>query len=364
MNSKLTSFSLGLFAVYCLAALGCGATQQGSIGDTSEPNGAPTDGGSIDVIEPPSDASPDAPVEVPRTDVKPNCFEVAATCGATGDEDCCTALEVPGGTFSLNYDGISDNARDPSHKATLSPFVLDKFEVTVSRFRAFVEGGFGTRIHPPAVGAGAHPKRPESGWSASDTKELAAGISELRGLLQCDPDFATWTNAPGPNESRPVNCVTWYEAFAFCAWDGGRLPTYAELNFAAAGGDEQRVYPWSSPPQTDVISREYASYGCWRAGERCALSDVLVVGSKPLGNGRWGHADLAGNLWEYVLDRGIGASTPCDDCVDMEKADYPLMRGGAYQSEGALLRAAKPGATTWGARTSIQGFRCARDVMP
>src|SRR5580700_4095697 len=58
-----------------------------------------------------------------------------SSCGA--GESCCTSLNVVGGTFLRSYDGATFT--DASHPATVSTFRLDKYEVTVGRFRRFVE---------------------------------------------------------------------------------------------------------------------------------------------------------------------------------------------------------------------------------
>ena len=96
----------------------------------------------------------------------------------------------------------------------------------------------------------------------------------------------TWTDAPGDNEQLPMNCVGFYEAFAFCLWDGGRLPTEAEWESVAAGGEENRLYPWgSTAPGADAM---HAVHGCYYDGvDTCdGLVDIAPVGSAPMGNGR------------------------------------------------------------------------------
>ena len=65
----------------------------------------------------------------------------AATCGPRRDEDCCASLPIPGGTFN--------RSNDPIYPATISPFDLDRFEVTVGRFRAFIQAGTATQARHP-----------------------------------------------------------------------------------------------------------------------------------------------------------------------------------------------------------------------
>jgi len=83
-------------------------------------------------------------------------------------------------------------------------------------------------------------------------------------------------------------------------WDGGFLPSEAEWNYAASGGNEQRVYPWSAGPTSTIIDDSYAVY----CGNACAVG-TQNVGYRPKGDGKFGQADLAGNLWERVLDTTI-----------------------------------------------------------
>ena len=89
----------------------------------------------------------------------PSCKGLADNkCGPSG-ESCCVSPLVPGGTFFRSYDGIMrgngvPNFTDKSNPATVSDFRLDKFEITVGRFRKFVEAGAATKAKPPAAGAG------------------------------------------------------------------------------------------------------------------------------------------------------------------------------------------------------------------
>ncbi len=259
---------------------------------------------------------------------------LAAICGPSGNDDCCTSLLVPGGTFDRSYDGV--DFTDPNYPAMVDDFYLDKYEITVGRFRVFVNAGMGTQAKPPAAGDGAHPLITGSGWDSTWRTNLPADTAGLKSAISSCGSYSTWTDPAGSNESKPVNCLTWYTAFAFCAWDGGRLATEAEWNYAAAGGSEQRYYPWSSPATSTTIGDSYAVY------DLSGTCTPLNVGSKsPKGDGKWGQSDLAGNVFEWMLDWYESPySMPCNNCADLTTASNRVFRGGGCSNPPSILRSA------------------------
>jgi len=275
---------------------------------------------------------------------------------------------VTGGTYYRSYDKAADGSSgNTSYPATVSDFRLDKYEVTVGRFRAFVNAGMGTQSSAPLPGAGAHANIAGSGWNASWNTSLVATTAALVAAVKCSSTYQTWTDAPVANEHRPMNCVTWYEANAFCAWDGGYLATEAEWNYAATGGDQQRAYPWSSPAGSlTPLDSAHASYsdGMTCVGDGmpgCTLTDLVAVGSKPMGDGRWGQSDLAGNVWEWTLDWYAGIYVnPCIECAKLTASSNRVFRGGSFVNDATYLRAGYRSYFTPTYRDYVIGVRCAR----
>ncbi|HEY8077267.1 MAG TPA: formylglycine-generating enzyme family protein [Labilithrix sp.] len=314
----------------------------------------------------------------------PSCRgEAADGCGTTSSS-CCESIAVPAAIFNRR--------NSASYSAIVSNFSLDRFEVTVGRFRAYVASGGATQASPPAAGAGANPTIPGSGWQSAWNASLPATTAAITANIPIG-GTSTWTPMPGANEHKPINNVDWLDAFAFCAWDGGRLPTFAEWEAAAAGGSEQRFYPWSTPPTDSLIDGTpiEAAYNCnfqdpaqvcdslGCSGCATDVSDIADVGLLPGGEAKWGHRDLGGNVAEWLLDVSAPLGSTCVDCAclysgapDMGTTlcegagpkNRPMQLfvagGGWRDGSGALQIATNTPNRRWSERHDDVGFRCAR----
>jgi formylglycine-generating enzyme required for sulfatase activity len=121
-------------------------------------------------------------------------------------------------------------------------------------------------------------------------------------------------------ENHPVNCVDAFQAEAYCAWRGQRLPTEWEWQWAARGRDEGRTYPWgdAAPSCTYAITNLIEGNGC-------GLGRTWEVGSRsPIGDSRDGLRDMAGNVWEWTSS------------VFNEDEKRRIQRGASWRFGGAV----------------------------
>jgi formylglycine-generating enzyme required for sulfatase activity len=200
------------------------------------------------------------------------------------------------------------------------------------------------------------------------------------GLASSNCGNPTWTDTAGANEDKPINCVNWYDAALFCAWDNARLPSEAEWNYAAAGGGQQRAFPWSVPASDTTLPAKAANV---------ASGMVPIAGGITDHDGLWGHRDLAGGMFEWVFDANgttdFGCSFPTLKGMDVYTAtgSHPVevdgvcrvLRGGSWKLQARFARTAARMALSPGNGGTLPdggvvsdsyediGFRCARNVI-
>jgi len=307
--------------------------------------------------------------------VAQSCDGLAESCQG---ESCCTSIVVPGGTFTMGDDALLGGGAAPAHRVTLDDFALDKYEVTIGRYRRFIAAYDGT---PPPEGAGFHEHVPEgTGWQTRWNKALPATRQALLDIIDKRQNATagdwSWTPEPGPNETHPIGILSWSLAAMFCIWDGGRLPTDAEWEYAATGGDEERPFPWGSTPSAaqQPLPCDYANFNWFMCAPGASLAEarrpLLPVGSFPKGVGRWGHHDLSGNAARELAFDSYLSGRPVEAWERLSEKN-PIYLAVAVEEE-RVMRDAGVGTPLYRQGTSARGtdaykgLRCARakDKLP
>ena len=242
-----------------------------------------------------------------------------------------TMVLVPAGDFWMGSDTQLPN-RGPRHLVSLDAFEIDRFEVTNERFKRFIDArGYGNAAW----------------WSADG----------LKGLQHCRVTKPSrWGQAGWSDPLQPVVGVSWYEAEAFCNFEGVRLPTEAEWEKAARGTDE-RDFPWGSQ---------------WNAANAQGPRAVgtALVGAHAQGASPYGAEDMAGNAWEWVADWYLdryAAGAPGNNPKGPANGTEKVLRGGSWRSpaSGSLNVTDRDMLTVddvFCMRFDTVGFRCARSV--
>jgi formylglycine-generating enzyme required for sulfatase activity len=250
-----------------------------------------------------------------------------------------TAVDLPADRFIMgaqsddpdgpHYDPDADADESPPHEVRLTPFWMQRHEVSVERFRWCVR-----------VGA-----------CRADDVEQSGGY---------------FNYGREHRDRHPVNGVTWFGARDYCAWVGGRLPTEAEWEFAARAGRLQRRYPWE---QSEAPTCKHAVFGGGSAGMCGIDSTAEVAYYPPLGENRASWVEhMSGNVWEWTADwyaEDAYAKSAAVDPRGPETGTARVQRGGGWSDDDAsVLRTTFRAQMDPTMKLADIGFRCVSDRGP
>ena len=257
----------------------------------------------------------------------PVCGQSCGTCdgGYSCQSGDCVKNEVPGemilipaGVFWMGCNSEIDNIcyddEKPYHEVQLSAYYIDKTEVTQGAYKKCVDAGV------------------------------------------CSDPGCNWNPSGTPN--RPVVCVDWNDAIAYCTWAGKRLPTEAEWEKAARGTDG-RKYPWGNQTATCeyAVINDGSDYGCGTD------STWDVCSKSPAGDSPYGLCDMAGNVWEWVSDwygSDYYSNSPASNPTGPVSGSTRVVRGGSFAGSDDYLRASNRSDDVPSDYYHSLGFRCSR----
>lgn len=241
---------------------------------------------------------------------------------------------IPAGSFTMGNNSAGETEK-PAHTVIISrAFFLDRTEVTFADYNVCVKAGKCTAssIHGPG-----------------ETEAVIAKYSQ----------YCT-TAAPGDSR-KPINCIDFYQAQAYCAFVDKRLPTEAEWEYAARGSDE-RLYPWGNVKATCTMGNFARNAGdCAERGP-----GVMNVGSFPQSVSPFGALDMAGNVWEWVADsfdpKAYAEAPPQDPYVNKAN-DKGVMRGGSWDFNTTVAKSTFRLKFDRRIGQIATGVRCAKHVL-
>lgn len=279
-------------------------------------------------------------------------------------------IAVKGGeSFVGTHDPvIAADGEGPERRVMLQDFHLEVEAVTIRRFADFIEAtGYVTVSERFGMSAVFAP--------LLESQTLATG-SVINTPWWTRIDGATWKEPEGTGSSiggrleHPVTHISWHDATAFASWVGGRLPTEAEWEHAARGGNRRRRYPWGDEePSDDVI---FCNIWQGQFPHNNTLADGYF-GTSPARSfepSKEGFYNLAGNVWEWTADafkvRSLSKAAKLRN-EDAKKAADKVLKGGSFLCHKSYCYryriAARMGLSPDSA-SSNTGFRIAYDALP
>lgn len=279
-------------------------------------------------------------------------------------------VPIPAGTFAMGDafdEGYAADGETPVHAVRLDAFRMDAAAVTNAQFATFVkdtghlsgaeEFGVSAVFHLAFSGDRRHVVNEVAGtpwWLA------------VRG--------ASWRAPEGPGsdvsrrQNHPVVHVSWYDARAYAAWTGKRLPTEAEWEYAARGGLDGARFAWGD----DLTPRGRWMCNIWQGTfptvnteDDGFLTTAPVSSYAPNG---FGLSCTAGNVWEWCTDwfaSDTYAHAAEHDPRGPDDGERRVMRGGSYLCHDSYChryRVAARSSNTPESTSGNIGFRCAGEA--
>ena len=284
------------------------------------------------------------PLTIQRWDPPPYESPGASAVGAIESTEDGDMVRLPSGVFVMGL-----TAPDPldlqtagRKRISLSPFYIDRFEVTNAEYRDYLN----TMVESGDLTEQEYRER------LPDSTAFRATRARWRSYFYNEA-----------NADRPVVAVTWNEARQYCEWEGKRLPTEAEWEYAARAGRTGGLYPWAG-----VFARHDGQYLANFNPERQGMAADGHAFTAPVGSfppNQWGLHDVAGNAGEWTLD----AYTPSYSQLSSLNPAYRdsseqrhVVRGGSYASSSFNIGVGKRSYQNKDEASTQIGFRCAADV--
>jgi sulfatase modifying factor 1 len=218
---------------------------------------------------------------------------------------------IPGGTFWMGCDDCDMPDTQPVHLVAIDGFWMDRTPVTNAKFAEFVRAtGYLTiaeRKPDPKDYPGVNPSKLVAGSAVFSPPAKDVALDDVTQWWRYVPG-ASWKHPEGPGttieglEEHPVVPIAWEDAVAYAKWEGKRLPTEAEFEFAARGGLDRNRYAWGN---------DLKPGGAWAANiwqGRFPTNNLAEDGyerTSPVtafpANG-FGLYDVGGNVWQWCAD--------------------------------------------------------------
>ena len=259
---------------------------------------------------------------------------------------------VKGGTFQMgSNDGYSEEK--PVHTVTVDDFYIGKYEVTVAEFEKFINA---TNYQTDADKGGNSWVYTNSEWKEED------GVN-----WRYD---AKGDKRPRSDYNHPVIHVSWNDAVAYCNWlkkttgKAFRLPTEAEWEYAAGGGNKSNGYKWAGINSESSLYR-YANFADKNTDFSWATKSQNdnYTYTAPVGEyspNELGIYDMTGNVWEWCsdwYDSDYYENSPRNNPQGASSGIFRVLRGGSCNIKPNDCRVARRHRNPPTFRSSNIGFR-------